>query len=124
MTLREFYLSEWGGEDDGELDAVLRRAALIVDGEIFLSGYTVGSVPERLRERVFGAVCAQAEYIIAAGGTVALSESTGGSVSLGKFSYSESAGGGAESGSACSLCLQARNILEPTGLLYKGTVIL
>lgn len=124
MTIREFYLSEWCGEDDAELDAVLKRAEMIVDGEIFLSGYTVRTVPEKLRESVFGAVCAQVEYIIAAGGVAALSESGGGSVSLGKFSYSEGAGGSSESASACSLCLQARNILEPTGLLYKGTVVL
>lgn len=124
MTIREFYLSEWCGEDDAELDAVLKRAEMIVDGEIFLSGYTVRTVPEKLRESVFGAVCAQAEYIIAAGGVAALSESGGGSVSLGKFSYSEGVGGSSESASACSLCLQARNILEPTGLLYKGTVVL
>ncbi len=124
MMIKEFYLSEWGGDDDSELDTVLKRAEMIVDGEIFLSGLTVRTVPEKLRERVFGAVCAQAEFIIAAGGTAALSENTGGSVSLGKFSYSDGAGSSSESTSACALCLQTRNILEPTGLLYKGAVIM
>lgn len=120
----EYYSENWGGwTDSDELTAALRRAEIIVDREIFPSGYTVSTVPEVWRTAAQNAVCAQAEFILENGGVSALSETTdGGSVSLGKFSYS---GGGTASGGAAvnSLCGQALALLEPTGLLYRGVRI-
>lgn len=127
MIDAEYYCTEWDTAYDGdkdELNAILRRAEAVVDGAIFLSGITVKAAPECLRERLNMAVCAQAEYIIENGGISALSESnSGGSVSLGKFSYSGGSEGGA-GGSACALCPQAVSMLECTGLLYKGVDML
>lgn len=126
MIDAEYYCTEWDAAFDGdrdELNAILRRAEAVVDGAIFLSGITVESAPECFRVRLEMAVCAQAEYILENGGVSALSEDdSGGSVSLGKFSYSGSSSGAR--GSACALCLQAASMLEPTGLLYKGVDVL
>lgn len=126
MTIAEFYRSEWGGIFDGtdeELGILLRHAETVVDEAVMISGVTVSAAPEKLRDRLYMAVCAQADSIEAAGGVYALSEnSSGGSVSLGKFSYS---GGSVESSSgACALCSHAQTILRPTGLLYKGVDVL
>lgn len=123
----EYYSENWGGwADTDELTAALRRAEIIVDREIFPSGYTVSTVPGMWRTAAQNAVCAQAEFILENGGVSALSETTdGGSVSLGKFSYS--CGGGSSGGSGGSavnsLCGQALALLEPTGLLYRGVRI-
>lgn len=121
----EYYTEHWGGwTDTDELTAALSRAELIVDREIFPSGYTVATAPEVWRTAAQNAVCAQAEFILENGGVPALSETTdGGSVSLGKFSYS--GGGVTASGGAAvnSLCSQALALLEPTGLLYRGVRI-
>lgn len=127
----EYYSANWGGwTDSDELTAALKRAELIVDREIFPSGYTVAATPEVWRTATQNAVCAQAEFILENGGVSALSETTdGGSVTLGKFSYS---GGGSPAGgssgnsggsAANSLCAQALALLEPTGLLYRGVRI-
>lgn len=127
----EYYSENWGGwADSDELTAALRRAEIIVDREIFPSGYTASTVPEVWRTAAQNAVCAQAEFILENGGVSALSETTdGGSVTLGKFSYS---GGGSPAGgssgnsggsAANSLCAQALALLEPTGLLYRGVRI-
>ena len=127
----EYYSANWGGwTDSDELTAALKRAELIVDREIFPSGYTVAATPAVWRTAAQNAVCAQAEFILENGGVSALSETTdGGSVALGKFSYS---GGGSPAGgssgnsggsAANSLCAQALALLEPTGLLYRGVRI-
>jgi|GEM_PF-1300148 hypothetical protein len=127
----EYYSENWGGwTDSDELTAALKRAELIVDREIFPSGYTVATTPKVWRTAAQNAVCAQAEFILENGGVSALSETTdGGSVTLGKFSYS---GGGSPAGgssgnsggsAANSLCAQALALLEPTGLLYRGVRI-
>lgn len=127
----EYYSANWGGwTDSDELTAALKRAELIVDREIFPSGYTVAATPGVWRTAAQNAVCAQAEFILENGGVSALSETTdGGSVTLGKFSYS---GGGSPAGgssgnsggsAANSLCAQALALLEPTGLLYRGVRI-
>lgn len=117
----EYYSANWGGwADTDELTAALRRAEIIVDRAIFPSGYTVSTAPEAWQEAARNAVCAQAELILENGGVSALSETTdGGSVSLGKFSYSGSSGGSAVN----LLCGQALALLEPTGLLYRGVSV-
>lgn len=124
--MTEFYHDVWGGDfggSDEELTALLSRAEIIVNNAVMMSGVTVETAPETLQKPLFSAVCAQADYIAENGGISALSESnSGGSVSLGKFSYS---GGNAEGGgSLCGLCPQAASLLESTGLLYKGVSVL
>lgn len=123
MVTADYYINEWGGTFDGterELQTLVSRAVDVINNAICLSGKTV---EESSDNRVFKAVCAQADYIISCGGIEYMNESGGGSVSLGKFSYSEGSGGGS-SVSACSLCEQAREYLIPTGLLYKGVNVL
>ena len=94
----EYYSANWGGwTDSDELTAALKRAELIVDREIFPSGYTVAATPEVWRTAAQNAVCAQAEFILENGGVSALA--------------------------ANSLCAQALALLEPTGLLYRGVRI-
>ena len=124
-----FYKSEWGGDfggSDEELKALLFRAEIFVNNAVMMSGVTVETSPEALKKPLYSAVCAQADYIAESGGVAALSElseqNSGGSVTLGKFSYS---GGNAQSGgSLCGLCPQAVSLLESTGLLYKGVCVL
>lgn len=121
-----FYKSEWGGDfggSDEELKALLFRAEIIVNNAVMMSGVTVETAPEALKKPLYSAVCAQADYIAENGGVAALSEqNSGGSVTLGKYSYS---GGNAQSGgSLCGLCPQAVSLLECTGLLYKGVSVL
>ncbi len=121
----EYYSANWGGwTDSDELTAALKRAEIIVDREIFPSGYTVSTAPEVWRTAAQIAVCAQAEFILENGGVPALSETTdGGSVSLGKFSYSGGSSGSSGGSAVNSLCAQALALLEPTGLLYRGVRI-
>lgn len=121
----EYYSENWGGwADTDELTDALRRAEIIVDREIFPSGYTVSTMPEVWRTAAQNAVCAQAEFILENGGVPALSETTdGGSVSLGKFSYSGGSSGSSGVSAVNSLCAQALALLEPTGLLYRGVRI-
>ena len=122
--MTEFYHDVWGGDfggSDEELTALLSRAEIIVNNAVMMSGVTVENAPETLQKPLYSAVCAQADYISENGGISALSESSsGGSVSLGKFSYS---GGSSEGGSLCGLCPQAASLLECTGLLYKGVSV-
>ena len=125
MTLTEYYKTVWGGDfggSDEELTALLSRAEIIVNNAVMMSGVTVETAPETLKNPLYSAVCAQADYIGENGGISALSEDNSGSVSLGKFSYSGSSGGAC--GSACALCPQAVSLLECTGLLYKGVDML
>ena len=121
----EYYKTVWGGDfggSDEELAALLSRGEIIVNNAVMMSGITVETAPEALIKPLYSAVCAQADYIGENGGISALSESnSGGSVSLGKFSYS---GGPEGAGSLLSLCPQAVSLLECTGLLYKGVSVL
>ncbi|MBP1542847.1 MAG: hypothetical protein J6A16_02025 [Oscillospiraceae bacterium] len=128
MTVAEFYRSEWGGIFEGtdeELAVLLRRAESIIDEAIMISGVTVAAAPDVYRDRLLMAVCAQADYIEAHGGVYALSDdSSGGSVTLGRFSYSAGSGMSTAVGAAaCVLCPHAQTILRPTGLLFRGVEI-
>lgn len=123
-------MNVWHGKLDSgsdELEKNLSAAVKAVDNVIFLSGYTVDTVPDVFKERVFGAVCAQADYFYENGG-INDSASAGefGSVSLGSFSYSgavKSSGGNSSGGGSSPAAALAPSILSgllPTGLLYKG----
>ncbi len=128
MIGAEYYKTQWGGSFDGsdeELAVLLSSAAQVVESAIYPSGFTADTIPPVWQERYNMAVCAQADYIEAQGGIAALSESgIGGSVTIGKFSYSGGSEGGSAEGAACSLCLMAQTFLRPTGLLYKGVDVL
>lgn len=122
MELIDFYRTVWRGGFEGgdnELETLLNRAADVVNNAIYISGEEVESVSEEYKVKVFKAVCAQADYIDGIGGVELMNEKTGGSVSLGKFSYSESAGGSSDD-MGCKLCRQAEGYLMSAGLLYKG----
>ena len=128
MISTEYYRTQWGGSFDGsdeELDKLLSHAAQIIESAVYPSGFTADTIPSVWQERYNMAICAQADYIEAQGGVAALSESgIGGSVTLGRFSYSGGTVDGSVVGGACSLCIQAQAFLQPTGLLYKGVGVL
>lgn len=122
MELIKFYRTVWRGSFEGgdnELETLLNRAADVVNNAIYLSGEEVESVSEAYKNKVYKAVCAHADYIDSVGGIEAMNEKTGGSVSLGKFSYSEGAGSSSDD-MGCKLCKQAEGYLMSAGLLYKG----
>lgn len=124
----QFYSEVWHGNvtDAETVERLLDRAIDVINAEIFLTGYTVETVPERLQTPVYKAVCAQADYIDSAGGVEAMSEDTMQGVSLGRFSYTGGGASGSAAGgsSANRLCEQARMILLPTSLLYRGVRVL
>lgn len=122
MELIKFYLTVWRGSfegSDNELETLLNRAADVVNNAIYLSGEEVEGVSEAYKSKVYKAVCAQADYIDSVGGIEAMNENTGGSVSLGKFSYSAGTNGSSDD-MGCKLCKQAEGYLMSAGLLYKG----
>lgn len=115
-----FYRDIWKGAFDGtdeELSLLLSRSADIVNNTIAFSGFTVETVPEIHKDRVWKAVCSHADYIDSMGGVECMSESGYSSASLGNFSYSAESTGNP---SAFVLCTLAREYLAPTGLLYRG----
>lgn len=121
----DFYKNQWKGSFDGtdeELLLLLARTADIVENAIALSGYTIETVPEALKTRVFKAICAHADYISNNGGIESLTENTYNSISLGKFSYSADTSGNTDNG-ALTLCPLAAGYLAPTGLLYRGVTV-
>ncbi len=121
-----YYKETWQGNFDGEEDELkilLSRATDIINNKIFLSNYTVDTVPERMQEAVYKAVCSQVDFISNLGGIDCLTDNSFSSVALGKFNYSLGSGGGDDTSSPNSLCLSATNYLLPTGLLYVGSVV-
>lgn len=121
-----FYKNTWCGSYDGtdeELSLLLSRAADIVNNAIAFSGYTVDTVPEIYKARVYKAVCSHADYIDSNGGIESLTDNAYNSVSLGKFSYSADTSGNKDIGSV-TLCHLAMEYLAPTGLLYRGVAVL
>lgn len=118
----DFYHSTYHGAFDGtyeELSQLLSFSVDVVNNAIFLSGYTVETVPEAFKGRVCKAVCAHADFITSQGGIDSLTDNAYASVSLGKFSYSKGDGGNNDNG-ALTICPLAVGYLMPTGLLYKG----
>ena len=105
--------------------ALFCRSEISVEKAVMVARVGGETAPETLQNPLYSAVCAQADYIGENGGISALSESnSGGSVSLGKFSYSAGGGGSEGGGSLLALCPQAVSLLECTGLLYKGVSVL
>lgn len=127
MDIAAFYKDVWKGSFDGsdeELSLLLSRACDVVDNAIAYSGYTVETVPDVYKTRVYKAICAHADYISSTGGTEGLTDNSYNSVSLGKFSYSADTSDGSAGNGALTLCPLAVGYLAPTGLLYRGAEIL
>lgn len=128
MTLSEFYLNEWQGNfsgDNDSLNVLLSRASDVVNNSIYITGFTVETVPEALKTAVLKAVCAQADYIEYNGGVATINDNCEMSnVSLGKFSYSSGTQGGSSAKSAVNLCELSVSYLMPTGLLHRGVKII
>ena len=125
MVDAAFYTGVWKGAltDTEEIERLLARAVDVVNSEIYLTGYTVDTVPDHVQTAVYKAVCAQADYIDGLGGVESMSDDSNmSSVSLGRYSYSAgSSSGGSDGGSsATTMCDYARKLLLPTGLLYRG----
>ena len=120
----DYYVYTFYGEpvDPAGFPELCERAGEIVEEMTMyrLTPETFAAMPERIRERVQKAVCAQIEYLGANGGS---DLDTGGgdiqSATLGKFSY---AAGGANGGGTQQSIYSPRAIryLAPTGLLYRG----
>lgn len=117
-----FYLNTYKGEQVEDFDALELRAGEIVEEmtRYRLTEITFAAVPEAVQYAVKKAVCAEIEYLDANGGSDLDNGASLQSGTLGKFSFSSSAGA-AEGGSGQSVYSpRALRILAPTGLLYRG----
>ena len=105
-----FYKNTWCGSFDGtdeELSLLLSRCTDIVNDAIAISGYTVDTVPDIFKARVSKAVCAHADYIDNNGGIDSLTDNSGN-----------------KNNGSVTLCPLAQGYLAPTGLLYRGVMVL
>ena len=121
--MTEYYINKWNRSFDGndeELEKLLEISTDIVNNAIFLSGYTVQTVPDIFADNVRKAVCSQVDFIFNNGGIEALSLNQIHSASIGKFSYTASSSSSSENDTLSELCSQAVTYLLPTGLLYRG----
>lgn len=119
----EYYSKKYCGEeiDTFEFKKLCKRAEELIE-ELTLYRLTPVAflaMPEDVQEKVKQAVCAQIEYLDANGGTdldngFGIQEAT-----LGKFSYSGSAGANGSTEQPI-FAPRAERILWPTGLTYRG----
>ena len=102
-----------------ELERVLDIAENTVDANTGgrLSEYD--SFPERVKENIVKAICAQADYIAANFGSDTATEMPQ-SATIGSFSYSFGGSGSSSGGSPTTLCDTAMTYLRAVGLLYRG----
>lgn len=119
----EYYSNEFKGEpvEEEEFCRLFIRAVEILEAMTMyrITEDNYSTFPEVIRCRITNAICAQIEYLDANGGSDLDNGSGMASASLGKFSYSKSAGA---SGSTEQSIYSPRalRILAPTGLLYRG----
>lgn len=86
-----------------------------------LSAVVFKTLPDRSKDLVRKAICAQIEYLDANGGSELYTLPDLQSASLGKFSYSSGGSINGSGGNACKVYAPlARAFLAPTGLLYRG----
>lgn len=118
-----YYNDTFYGEpvDSADFPSLCERAGELIEELTLyrLTPITFLAMPESVQDLVKKAVCAQIEYLDANGGSD-LDNGTGiQSATLGKFSYSGSAGvNGSTEQSRFSP--RAERILWPTGLTYRG----
>lgn len=119
----DYYDKTFNGEsvDPTDFPSLCNRAeGLIEELTLYrLTPVTFLAMPEDVQEMVKKAVCAQIEYLDANGGAD-MDNGTGiQSATLGKFSYSGSAGANG-SAEQSRFSPRAERILWPTGLTYQG----
>ncbi len=118
-----YYIDTFHGEpvDPADFPSLCERAGELIEELTLyrLTPVTFLAMPEAVQNLVKKAVCAQIEYLDANGGSDLDNEAGIQSATLGKFSYSGSAGvnGGTEQS---RFSPRAERILWPTGLTYRG----
>ncbi len=118
-----YYNDTFYGEpvDSADFPVLCERAGELIEELTLhrLTPVTFLAMPETVQELVRKAVCAQIEYLDANGGADLDNEAGIQGATLGKFSYSGSAGvnGGTEQS---RFSPRAERILWPTGLTYRG----
>lgn len=113
----DYYLNTFKGETSNEdLSLIISRASDMVDILTMYKIKDINSVDAFTKNQVQKATAAQTEFIIKNGGLANLDvASSSESVTVGKFSYSNSNANSKERYSATAL-----EYLFPTGLLYRG----
>lgn len=130
IVCAEYYLNIYCGEDIAAADFPryeMRAENLIAQYTGYgyeralaeLTGKGLMKAAQRLTELYSNAICAQIEYFILNGISVASEGLSGASYTLGKISVSNGAAGGA-TGARSMICPAAVGYLERTGLLYRG----
>lgn len=119
----DYYHETFHGEsvDPADFPALYERAGELIEELTLyrLTPITFLAMPEDTQDRVKKAVCAQIEYLDANGGSD-LDNGLGiQSATLGKFSYSGSAGANGSTEQS-RFSPRAERLLWPTGLTYRG----
>lgn len=119
----DYYHETFHGEsvDPADFPALCERAGELIEELTLyrLTPITFLAMPEDTQDRVKKAVCAQIEYLDANGGSD-LDNGLGiQSATLGKFSYSGSAGANGSTEQS-RFSPRAERLLWPTGLTYRG----
>ena len=89
------YLAIVGEAAPPDFNAVLTMAEDCIDAHTLYAyvGRDVSALPEYVRRKLKAAVAYQVQYIVQMGGVAGANDGDFGSVTLGKFSYSQSASG-------------------------------
>lgn len=119
----EYYRMKYCGEEVEclEFDKLCKMAEELIE-ELTLYRLTPMAflaMPEDVQERVRKAVCAQIDYLDANGGAEMDNGAGIQSATLGKFSYSGSAGANGSTEQS-RFSPRAERLLWPTGLIYRG----
>jgi hypothetical protein len=121
----EFYTNVYGGVQYADITALLTRAANIIDTAVFLDESLLADTQI---DYVKKAICAEAEYIGAAGGIASAvgTSSSGSGFTLGKFSVTAPAAGtaGAAAASGAIPCDTAYAYLERACVTYRGVGVI
>lgn len=109
-----------GTQSETELDTVLDVAEQIIRCQTCGNLDHFDSFSAERQELIRKAICFQADYLLANGGTDFLNDTVPESATIGSFSYT--IGGGQSGGSELRLCGAARTYLMSAGLLYRGDI--
>lgn len=119
----DYYDETFKGEpvDSADFPSLCERAGELIEELTLyrLTSETFKAMPESVQNLVKKAVCAQIEYLDANGGSDLDNGSGIQSATLGKFSYSGSAGANGSTQQS-RFSPRAERLLWPTGLTYRG----
>lgn len=119
----DYYKETFRGEsvDPADFPSLCERAGELIEELTLyrLTPMTFLAMPKETQETVKKAVCAQIEYLDANGGSDLDNGSGIQSATLGKFSYSGSAGANGSTEQS-RISPRAERLLWPTGLTYRG----